>query len=118
MYKQLQGILVITNVQYHYHFSYISHPNKYGVPQIDFSAEKMPILQQESLTNNRLLVERVTFAHHHCDVVITDRMRFLFTSKLSRMEKVMYNIGGRQCITLGEEEEKTKCRNGRLQNGQ
>ena len=58
----------------------------------------MPTLQQESLTNNQLLVERVickTFAHHHCDVVITDRIRFLFASKLSRIGKAMYNMGGR-----------------------
>ena len=102
MYEQLQGILVITNVQYHFsYFLYnISHPNKYGVPQIDLSTEKMPTLQQESLTNNQLLVKRVIcktfFAHYHCDVVITDCIRFLFTSKLSRMGKAMYNMGGRE----------------------
>ena len=91
--------MVIIHVQHFSYFLYnISHPNKYGVPQIDLSAEKMFTLQQDSLTNNQLLVERVickTFAHHHCDVVITDRIRSLITNKLSRMGKAMHNMGGR-----------------------
>ena len=77
----------------------ISHPNKYGVPQIDLSSDKMiTAIQGDTLTHNQLLIERVickTFTHHHCDVAITDHLRSLFTNKLSRMGRTMHKLGGR-----------------------
>lgn len=49
------------------------------------------------LSSNQLLVERVitkVFTQYHCDVVITDRLRSLFTSKLWRMGKALQALGG------------------------
>ena len=48
-------------------------------------------------SSNQLLVERViakVFTRCHCDVVITDRLRSLFTSKLWRMGKALQALGG------------------------
>lgn len=51
-----------------------------------------------SLSHNQLLVEKVIckiFTQYKCDVVITDRLRSLFTNKMVRMGKTMYKLGGR-----------------------
>jgi len=43
------------------------------------------------------LDERViakTFTHYRCDVIVTDRVRTLFTSKLYRMGKLLQSLGG------------------------
>ena len=53
---------------------------------------------ESSLTHNQLLIERVickTFTHHRCDVIISDRLRSLFTNKIFRMGKAMHALGGR-----------------------
>ena len=50
-----------------------------------------------SLSPSEAAVERViikVFRHHHCDVVITDRLRSLFTLKLWRMGKAIQGLGG------------------------
>ena len=50
-----------------------------------------------SLSSNQLSVERViakVFTRYHCDVIISDRLRSLFTSKLWRMGKSIQGLGG------------------------
>ena len=88
----------IVNITYSYFLYNISRPTKYGVPQLDLSLDEVNIEAPESLSHNQSLVERVickTFTHHKCDVVITDRLRSLFTNKLLRMGKTMHKLGGR-----------------------
>lgn len=49
------------------------------------------------LSSDRLAVERViakTFTHYQCDVIVTDLVRTLFTSKLYRMGKLLQSLGG------------------------
>ena len=82
------------------YFQYnISHPNKYGVPQVDLSSDEMTIaIEEDSFTHSQLLIERVifkTFTHHRCNVVITDHLRSLFTCELSRMGRTMHKLDGR-----------------------
>ena len=84
----------------HYLYS-ISHPNKCGVPQWDLSDDEEANLEIEdsnqSLSFNQLCIERVIvkhFTHYKCDVVITDRLRSLFTNKLIRMGKAIQAQGG------------------------
>lgn len=68
------------------------------MPQWDLSDdEEAKISDCESLSFNQLCTERVIvklFTHYKCDVVITDRLRFLFTSKLTRMGKSIQVQGG------------------------
>lgn len=48
------------------------------------------------LSSDRLAVERViakTFTHYQCDVIVTDRVQTLFTSKLYRMGKLLQSLG-------------------------
>ena len=50
-----------------------------------------------ALSHNQLLVERVifkTFTQYKCYVVITDRLRSLFTNKLMRMGRALQKQGG------------------------
>ena len=54
-------------------------------------------IEEDSFTHSQLLIDRVifkTFAHHPCNFVITDRLRSLFTCKLSRMGRTMHKLGG------------------------
>ena len=78
----------------------VSHPTKYGVPQIDLSTDKdvSKAMAECTLPHNQLLIERVickTFTHHHCDVIISDRLRSLFTNKMFRMGRTINVLGGR-----------------------
>ena len=64
-----------------YYLYEISHPNKYGVPQLNLSDDDEAKIDKsiiESLSLNQLLfVERVIiklFNHYHCDEVIIDRI--------------------------------------------
>ena len=82
-------------------FSYflynISHPTKYGVPQFDLNEVSIEA-PGAARSQNQLLVERVifkTFTQYKCDVVITDRLRSLFTNKLMRMGRALQKQGGR-----------------------
>ena len=73
----------------------ISHPTKYGVPQLELSLD---IEAPASLSHNQLLIEKVickTSTQYRCDVIITDHLRSLFTNKLARMGKAWYKLGGR-----------------------
>ena len=77
----------------------ISHPNKYAVPQWDLSADEEAKIDisEHSFSVNQLCTERVIvklFTHYKCDIVITDRLRSLFTSKLTRMGKAIQTQGG------------------------
>ena len=90
------------------HFLYnCSHPNKRRVPQLDLSndSEASGDLSVElSLSSDRLAIERVivkTFSHHRCDVIVTDRVRTLFTSKLYCMGKLQ-SLGGSGCAKVVE----------------
>ena len=85
---------------YSYYIYNISRPTKYGVPQVDLSSDEevSKATVESSLTYNQLLIERVickTFAHHRCDVIISDRLRSIFTNKIFRMGKAMHALGGR-----------------------
>ena len=69
----------------------ISHPTKYGVPQFDLNEVSIEA-PGAALSHNQLLVERVifkTFTQYRCDVIITDRLRSLFTNKLMRMGRAL-----------------------------
>ena len=48
------------------------------------------------------------FNHYHCDVLITDRLRALFTSKLARMGKAIQSVGGTGCAKLLDNWKETK----------
>ena len=65
----------------HYFLYNINHPNKYGVPQVDLSSDEMTTaIEENSFTYSQLLIEMVifkTFAHHRCDVVITDCLKII-----------------------------------------
>ena len=83
-----------------YYVYNISFPTKYGVPQVDLSSDEevSKAILESSLTHNQLLIERVickTFAHHRCDVIISDHLRSLFTNDIFRMGKAMHALGGR-----------------------
>ena len=77
-----------------------SHPNKYGVPLFDLSSDNeasvhLPL--ELSLSSDQLAVERVivkVFTQYRCDVVITDRLRSIFKSKLYRMGRALQACGG------------------------
>ena len=68
------------------------------MPQVDLSSDEevSKAILESSLTHNQLLIERdKTFAHHRCDVIISDHLRSLFTNKIFRMGKTMHALGGR-----------------------
>ncbi len=85
---------------YSYFVYNISHPNKVGTPLFDLNSDSEAEVEvsELSLSVNQLAVERVitkVFTHYHCDVVITDRLRSMFTSKLWRMGRALQSKGGR-----------------------
>lgn len=64
------------------------------MPQINLSEdEEVHIVSSKSLSPSEAAIERV-FRHYHCDVIITDRLRSLFTLKLWRMGKAIHGLGG------------------------
>jgi len=82
-----------------------SHPNKYGLPQCDLSddSEAKFCIELEKLSNKQLLIERMIskhFNHYHCYVLITDKLRTLFTSKLARMGNAIQSVGGTERAKL------------------
>lgn len=81
----------------HYLYS-ITHPNKYGFPQCDLSDDpEAKFSYDQKLGDKELCIERVMvklFSHYHCDVLITDRLRASFKSKLTRMGKAIQAVGG------------------------
>jgi len=102
-----------TKIILFFSFLYNNHPTKHGVPQVDLSddEEVRCAVQDNSMTLNQQLIEQIiykTFAHHKCDVVITDRLRSLFTNKLCRMGKTMHKLGGRGRAQQTEEWKQTK----------
>lgn len=71
------------------------------MPQWDLSDDEEAKISnpEHSLSYNQLCTERVIvklFTHYKCDVVITDRLRSLFTNKLIRMEKAIQAQGGQR----------------------
>ena len=82
-----------------YYLYNISKPTKYGVPQVDLSGDteaKVDSSLEKSFSSNQLCTERVMaklFMHYHCNVVITDSLRSIFSSKLMRMGKAMQTCG-------------------------
>lgn len=99
-------------------FSYflytISHPSKSGLPQVDLSSDVEASVNQscaKSLSPCQLAVERVIvklFTHHKCNVIITDRLRSLFTMKLWRMGKSICSLGGKARSQVYAKWEKSK----------
>ena len=77
-----------------------SPPNKYGVPLFDLSSDNeasVDLPLELSLSSDQLAVERVivkVFTQYRCDVVITDRLRSVFKSKLYRMARALQACGG------------------------
>lgn len=97
---QVKNNTITSKIYISSYFLYnITHPTKHGVPQVDLSDdEEVRNAAQENLSGNQLLIERVickTFTYHRCNVIITDRLRSLFTNKLLRMGKAMHKLGGR-----------------------
>ena len=83
----------------------MSHPDKKGKPTFDLSSDSEAIVENESLAPKELAVERIitkVFSKLHSDVIVTDRLRSLFVSKLSRMGKSIQSVGGRQRSLLLE----------------
>jgi len=75
----------------------ISHPNKLGVPQVDLSDDNEASVDESSLATKQAVVERVIakiFTRYKCDVIITERLRTLFSAKLWRMGKAVSSLGG------------------------
>ena len=71
-----------------YYLYEISHPNEYGVPQLNLSDDDEAKIDKSIVESLSLNVERVIvrlFNHYHCDAVIIDRIRSVFTSKLARI---------------------------------
>ena len=97
-----------------YYLYEISHPNKYGVPQLNLSDDDEAKIDEsivESLSLNQLFVERVIvklFNHYHCDAMITDRIRSVFTSKLARIGKAIQALGGKERVKLQNKWKETK----------
>ena len=97
-----------------YYLYEISHPTKSGVPQVDLSDDSEAAVNINGtipLSPNQLAVERVigkVFTHYNCDVIITDRLRSLFTVKLWRMGVALQGNGGRGRVKLFEKWKKTK----------
>ena len=86
---------------FYYHYLYsISYPNKFGIPQLDLTDDeqaKIGVTVQSTLSCNQLRTESVIvklFTHYNCGVMITDRIRSLFQSKLTRMGKIISAQGG------------------------
>lgn len=100
--------------KYSYYLFEISHPNKYGVPQLDLCNDdeaKIDKSVEESLSLNQLFIERVIvklFNHYHCDAKITDRVRSVFMSKLTRMGKAIQILGGKERLKLQNKWKETK----------
>ena len=92
----------------------INLPDKEGYPQYDLLEDVDLTLDPsliKSLTPKQLAVERIitkTFTTYHIHVVITDRVRALFNSKLWRMGKQIQSLGG-----LGRENLLTKWKSTR-----
>ena len=65
------------------------------MPQVDLSSDReasVDLQLELCLSSDRLAIERViakVFAKYQCDVIVTDRLRSLFTSKLYRMGKAI-----------------------------
>ena len=89
-----------------YYLYNISQPTKFGTPQLDLSEDaeaKVDSSLKELLSPNQLCTERVMvklFNKYHCIVVITDRIRSIFSSKLTRMGKAIQARGGKERIKL------------------
>ena len=90
-------VLLLFCSQFLYEYS---HPNKYGVPQIDLSNDNeasVDLPAELSLSSDQLAIERLivkVLTRYRCDVIITDRLRTLFRSKLCRMGKTLQSLGG------------------------
>jgi len=82
----------------------ISHPNKSGIPQISlFNDPEAQIDLSASLCPSQAALERFivkVFCHCHCDVIITNHLRSLFTLKLWRLGKTIQGL---------VEQQETKC---------
>ena len=86
----------------------ISVPDKEGYPTVDLTSDEDAKLDKrltQNLSPKQLSVERVIvkgFVHYQCDVIITDRIRAPFSSKLWRMAKAIRNGGGTKSTLLKE----------------
>ena len=92
----------------------ISVPDKEGCPTVDLSSDE-DVKIDKTLTQNfspkQLSVERIivkTFVLYRCDVIITDRIRAMFSSKLWRMGKAIRSFGGAKSNSLKEKWRLTK----------
>ena len=83
---------------YSYFLYEISHPSKSGVLKVSLADDpEAQVELPKSLCPSRAAIERViikVFRHSHCDVVITDRLRSLFSLKLWRMGNAIQGLGG------------------------
>ena len=68
------------------------------MPQVDLNADSEAVISDAmKLTPCQLALERLTvkiFHKYRCDIMIKDRVRTLFSSKLWRMGKALQELGG------------------------
>lgn len=92
----------------------ISVPDKEGYPTLNLASDediKIDDSLAQKLSPKQLAVERVImkiFVHHRCDVIITDRLRAMFSSKLWRMGQAIRGGGGTKSYNLKERWKLTK----------
>jgi len=86
----------------------ISVPDKEGCPTVDLTSDgdvKIDKTLTQNFSPKQLSVERIivkTFVLYQCDVIITDRIRAMFSSKLWRMGKAIRSGGGTKSDSLKE----------------
>ena len=84
----------------------VSVPDKEGYPTLDLTSDKDIKIDDtliQKFSPKQLAVERVitkVFVHYNCDVIITDRLRAMFSSKLWRMGKAIRGGGGTKLHNL------------------
>ena len=94
--------MLLTNVAlllFSYWLYSISHPNKVGYPLFDLSGDSEATVENMLLTPKELAVEKVitkVFVKLRSNVIVMNRLRSVFMSKLSRMGKHLSLCGGRK----------------------
>jgi len=73
----------------------LSHPNKTGYPLFDLSDDSEAAVENTLLSPKELAVERVitkVFVKLRSNVIVTNRLRSVFMSKLSRMGSILVHV--------------------------
>ena len=95
----------IITLFYSYFLYNVSAPDKEGYPTLDLASDKDIKIDDaliQKFSPKQLAVERVivkVFVHYRCNVIITDRLKAMFTSKLWRMGQAIRGGGSTKKIT-------------------